>query len=453
MNQPDHVMHNYSYFWAVLVFSLIILSTSAQAETTFESSLSVIESFAHDRANARNESGSITQVSPSLSFTYSKSKLDLMLDYSLKAISFNGLSGDSHTTQDMKLRTNLSHIPKKWFTQINAGISQANISPDGIQIVDGFTRTSNTAELRTAGLSTSLLGKAPSTRYKLNLSASTAGYQGRDSNDSYGFSVELENEKRQKLGWKTSLTNNYLKSSTSETRAGYLLVELDYLINRKLTSYLLLDKGLSSNENLNEAGALLGFQWKPNEKFFIKVGAGKKGDKLTYTLDSSLKSRFLILSLGYNEQVTSSQSISIGDQGSTLLNVPSVQSVSIDPVLLQEARASLSYRGRRNEVTFSYLERIKNITSLSSSEDISTTSNIFLKHLLSRKSQMVLSLLRQESRVSQANTLDDVSLRFLTRPSKRLSYSVAIRETRQRSDLVQNEYQRKQIELNITIDF
>jgi len=449
---------------AWLLFGILtgftLLSFNSYAQTEVVPAITLKESFLNNKSATLDESGQVTIISPGIAIKYAQSRLNLTLDYQFNAIINSGLQADDHENQSLNLLTQITHQPNHWDTQFNAGIERINTSPDGIQIIGDINDSLNSQELRTLGISTNYQNRlSTDIEYNTSLSIDYADIEKQGDTDSIALNLGIDNNRTEnKLSWNVAISSR--KSETSDVSDQFddnqidnLQAGLNYRINRKLSTFLAVDKSDTNNKNLNETSTTAGLFWVPNTNSSIKVGAGVRADDTTWSLDSMVKNRRLTLAVNYEEWVTSSRQLVFEETEFEPGLVTINQSLSITPVLLKKGTISLTATGRRTDFTLAYFNQSKNLKNINSKEEQIDGVSLTAKRTLSRFSSALLSISSQDSQTTQENTLNNIELSYIKQISKHINWSAEISKTEQTSDVPENEYEQALIGFSLSATF
>lgn len=436
--------------------SLFSFNTIAQTEVT--PLISLRETYVDNKTAVLKETGRVTVVSPGVAIKYNQPRLDLALDYQLNAVFNSGLQADDHENQSLNFLTSFTHQPNRWDTQIIAGIERINTNPNGIQIIGDINDSSNSKELRTAGVSTSYQNHLSSTiNYQTELSMDYADIEGQADTNSVALNLGINNNRTlSSIRWNVELNSRKFENSddgTVDNQIDSLQAGLNYRINRKISTFLTYDKAETNNNILNDANTTAGLLWTLNRNSFISIGAGFRGDDTTWSLDSVFTNKRLSLEMSYDERVTSERQQVFEEVELQTGLITTSQSLSITPVLLKKAIISLTASGKRTEFALSYFNQSKNVNDANSEEEQTAGLSFTANRTLSRFSSVLLSVSSQESQTTQKNTLNNIELSYNKRLSKYVNWSAEISTTEQTSDVQENEYEQALVGFSLTATF
>ena len=452
-------------FWSgVLVVALCPGLLSANTEIT--PTLLLSESFVENSTVTLDESGQITRVSPGIGLTYQQARLDLSLNYQYNSLNYHNLAANDTDTQNLNLLARIVHDPKSWNTRIFSEIRQINVSADGIQIVNPLLDSDNTQELRTLGLATqyqSQVGESINFNSELSLDAAETDEQ--DRVDSAGLLLEIDNHRAHgPLAWNASLSSRKFDRQTSpaasnpatEQQIDALNAGMDYRLNRNWALFLTVESNETDNDNLDGTQTLVGVQWNPSVRSFIRLGAGMRDDEETWTLDSKLRNRRMTLSAHYSERVTTQRGriVEIGDVNNPLTQLgPTDESLAITPVLVKRFDLAVITQGVRSILQLGVFREEENIRDTDTKEERTDGARFTASRTLSRLSTLSFGLLRQKTRTTQQNRLTDVSLSYNRQVAKRSQFTVDLSHTRQESSIAANESEQDILTLSYQVTF
>lgn len=442
------------FFTFYLLIFFVLAQNVARSESRWTPSLEFEETFLSNKTASLDESGQITSITPGILYQATGSRANISLNYFLNARDYNDLSQDDDVDQSLIFRSDFAHVPNHWDSYLTSTIKQANVNPDGIQIVNPDIQSDNTQELRTIGVGTSLQGKwTDNIDYESQLNTDYADFENSESTDSIGILLGLSNSNTQQdLNWRASISGRKSSASEEDEQIDTVAAELNYRINLRYSTFLSIDKNGTDNDFLDDANTLVGIQWTPNRDNFFKLGAGKRGDNTTYTLDALIKSKRVTYTLNYDESVTTSRNQLI-DEANQQGFVPTSQTLSITPVLIKNGRIAINMTGRRTDLTFAYFKQTTNRENTNNDDEITDGLNISIKRTLSALSSVQLYLSHQEGETTQANTIDDSSLSYNRQLSKNVDFSIELRKTEQDSNVIENEYEQDLLSFRISSIF
>lgn len=439
-----------------LTLLALFFQGQAWSESTLTPRLKLEETFISNETSSEDESGQITTISPGVLYENFGANSYLTLDYSLNAKEYNELSGNDEVDHTLSMQSEVTHVPNRWSSRFSSNIKQANVSTDGVQIVNPSIQSNNTSELRTFAVDTDFNGRLTNAiNFQSKFLADYADFEDSDSTDSVGLSLGLSsNNAWKKLSWQTTLTSR--KSSTSsniDEQIETLQVGLDYRFNAKYSSFISISKSETDNDFLNDTNTNIGILWTPDQNSSFKLGVGKRGNDRTYTLDSLLRSRRMTYTLNYDETVTTSRALLIDENSIEEGIFPSSQGLSITPVLLKEGRVAVVFTGRLTDLSLAYFKQSKSQSEGSVDDEVVDGISINANRRLSSLSSVQLLLSRQETETSQDNVLENAALSYTRQWSKKTTVVVELNKTEQASTDVDNEYDQTTLSFRLNATF
>ena len=449
----------YSFPPRVLLVSLLliisIIPVSVYSQTRITPVLQIEESFISNKTSSLDESGLITTISPGIRYEATGLRNSLLFNYNLIASYYSSLSQQDQINQSLSLRSDSSHVPNHWDSYITSTIKQTNVSSDGIQIVNPNIQSDNTRELRTLGAGTALKGRwTKAITYQTALNVDYADFEDGESTRGAGINLGLSsNNTQRKLNWSTLLSSRDSRTANTDQQIHTVHAELNYRFTRKYATFLTLDKSKTENELLDDTNTIFGIHWTPNRYSFLKLGAGKRGDDTTYFLDSMVRNNRTTYTFNYDETVTDSRTLLIDETSIQPGFSPTSQTLSTTPILLKNGRIGITANGKRTDLTLAYFMQIKNQANTNSEEEVTEGINISANRRLSNLSSVRILLSHQESKTIQENSLDDASLAYDRRLSKKINVSIELRKTEQTSNITVDEYEQNLLNLRMTATF
>jgi uncharacterized protein (PEP-CTERM system associated) len=406
------------------------------------------------KTSERNESGEITRIAPSLNYQYSQARLDLTLDYAYFLTFYAGLEAEDHDEQSLEFLTKVNHVPNQWESYISANVSEQNVDRDGMLIVNDLFASPNTKELRTGGVGTEyrgLLGRG--IQYLTSLNADYAEFEDQASTHSVGFSLGMNNSVSQKkLTWHTDLESNKYYSE-DEKQISTLEAGINYRFNQKYSTFITADKADADKEILNDTNTVIGFWWHPNRASSVQIGAGRRGDAKSYTLDSNFIRKKLMLSASYSEHVTTTRAITLEEIANPTGAVTFNQSLSIIPVLVKRSNASATLNGRRTKVSLGYFDQRSFQNGTDAGSEKSDGFRFAVTRILSGSSTMVVNMTTTDLKAAESSTVDDIQFMYHRKLSRNANWNAGLRKTRQSSSLAENEYDQQSISFTLNANF
>jgi len=452
-NHPLSIRH----FVSGLLIVLFAVPNLVSADSTLTPRVQVKESFMSNKTAVLDESGQITSISPGILYEATGSRSNLSFDYSLDSRYYSGLSQTDETNQALALRAGLTHVPDHWDSYLTSTVRQANVSSDGVQIVNTDFQSKNTREFRTLGLGTAWNDRlTDSLDYVSQLDMDYAGFEKDTSSNSASIRLGLNNNRSPaKLSWGVSLNSRKTSQGNQNIQIDTIRGDLNYRFNRKYSAFLTLDKSATDNKDklLSKTNSNIGLLWTPNKNSSLKLGAGKRGSDTSYILDASFKTKRIVYTANYDEIVTTTRALLITETQDPQAFVPTSQGLSITPLLIKNGRVAITVVGKKTDLTLAYFNQQRVQSGTINNKGKTEGLSVSAKRRLSGLSSIQLHLSRQDSKISQNNTLDDSSITYIRQWSKSIDLSVALRKTEQKSNIVENAYQQNVLSLQLSAVF
>jgi hypothetical protein len=430
---------------------------TALSQASFTPKLGLEESFLTNKTATVDESGQVTTISPSVRYENTSAKTIVVLDYSIHTIYSSGLAQQDEVNQSLAFNASTAHIPNRWNTQVTSAIKQTNVSADGVQTVNPNIQSSNSQELRTIGVSSSLTGQiTDSIDYDTTLSADYAGFEDSQSTDGAAVVLGLTSSDTQKIQWNSSVSSSVSStegSSVNDQQTDTFQAEIRYQLNPSYATFLSYKKSETDSQDLNDPDTTVGVIWTSNRFSSIKLGIGEKGDDTTYLLQSVINTSQTQITLDYDESVTTSRTILINDSNNTQNFGPTSQSIDTTAVLIKNGRLAITMTGVRTHLTVAYFNQKTLRAKTNSNEESSAGISIDAKRTLSQASSVSVKMARQETEASQENILTDTSISYNRQQSREIVWSAELRNTKQKSNVISNQSKQNSINLLGTFSF
>jgi uncharacterized protein (PEP-CTERM system associated) len=272
-------------------------------------------------SNAGGDSDFITQISPSLSVTGTGAHLRLYGSYTMQNMFYANNGSRNRISNQLNANTNAELLEDLFFVDGIASISQQNISAFGAQTTDNVNYNSNRTDVITYSISPYIrykFGSFASTEARYTHNSVSTGVAGFSDSQVDSATISLTSGSRfRSVGWGLSLNQqhrdygngNSMRPVDTETFSGHL----SYAVTPELR--LIATGGYENNNYLslngkNPAGAFwtTGFSWNPTKRTSISANIGKRFFGDTYSITASHHTRGTVWNLGYNEDVTTTQS-------------------------------------------------------------------------------------------------------------------------------------------------
>ncbi len=304
---------------AVTMATLLLSSWAHAAEWKFTPTVEVAEIYTDNlRLTPRGMENSefITQISPGLTIEGTGRQLKVKARYEMQNLAYTK-QGGTNTNHQFAGDAHAELAKNLFFLDGKAQVSQQTISPFAAQSDSTVNLSNNRTEVRSYSLSPYLqhrFGSTASTELRYTHDAVTTDTGGLLDNESDGifFSVNSGPSFRT-LGWGL----HYSQRNTDYDHANSLKTEetaanLYYLLTPrfKLTAtagyekYNYASLGGEKPEGRFWTG---GFSWAPTERTSIAANAGHRFYGKTFSLLANHRTRRTAWSLGYNDDITTSQ--------------------------------------------------------------------------------------------------------------------------------------------------
>jgi len=339
-------------------------SASLAAEWRFTPTINLSETYSDNVRSAtrgNEESDFVTQISPGFTLTNDGPRLQVRASYALQALLYasSDTSPSLSNLLDASVRGML--VRDLLYFDARGSIGQQNISAFGTQSSNNINVNPNRAEVRTYSVSPYLVRRfndvaTAQLRYT-HESFGTSSVDNTTSNlisnnnvDRVGMVINSGPAFRM-LSWGAEASterNNF--SSLDSVRRSNVSGNTGYVLNPalRLTATLGYENETYDTPGDQPQGVYYngGFVWTPNPRTNITATAGRRYFGDTFALAASHRSRRTILSVNYNEDVTTSQAQFIGISRvntSDLLNQlyadripdPAARQRVIDAIILQ----------------------------------------------------------------------------------------------------------------------
>ena len=257
----------------------------------------------------------ITQLTPGLTVIGDGPRLKLRADYEMQNFAY-GRQGSFSSNHQFNGVADAELVDQIFFLNGKASVSQQPISPFGTQSVSNANQIANRTEIKTYSLSPYLrhrFGSAAIAEMRYAHDTVTSGVGGfQDSNsDSIRLSVDSGTAFRTVgWGWRYSRQDtdyenaNPLRTEETAGKPRYLLTPrfaLTSSIGYEKSNYLSL--GARPQGSFWQAG----LNWAPTSRTNLEASGGERYDGKSYFLTARHRTRRTVWSLGYSDQVTTTQ--------------------------------------------------------------------------------------------------------------------------------------------------
>ena len=426
-----------------------------QASSEFIPHLTVTEYLASNTSSTLDENGQITTLSPGFTYNNTQRRSQLALNYGYNVQIYNGLSNEDTEQHNLSLLYGFTHVPEHWTTQLNGNVSQSSTSADGIQTFNPVLNSNNTRELRTYGVSTSINSTYKQTvNLQTQLLADYADFEDAENTDSIGLNLSLDNKVSQKsLYWNTaaSMRRSYSGNDTSELNS--FLLGLNYRFNSRYSGYINVQANDTDDEVLNETSTLLGLNWQPDRNNFINAGVGTRGDATQYSLGLKHVRKRLTVTANYSESITSARNELLQQETDETGIINTFQTLSITPVLQKKGVVNLTLSGRKTDVSVALSSQTRSSSNIASEDRQTDALSLSISRKLSTKSSVSFNNQLQKVISTQQNDIIYLQIVYYRTISKNIKMSAEISDSRQKSDVVSNEYQQQLIGISLKATF
>lgn len=263
------------------------------------------------------QSDMVTQVSPAIAVSTTGRNLTLKANYIMQNFAYARATSRIVTNHLLAANAHAELLPELFFLDGLASISQQAISPFGPVSNSTLNLSDNRAEVRTYRLS-------PYLRYRFGQVADAELRYSRDSVSSSSGSLLGTDTDRilfalnngamlRTWGWGFQFNSQKIDYSNAntvrfESSTGNLFYRLTPRFRLNLKAGYENNSYFSTGEQPKGAFASAGFTWSPMERASIEASAGKRFYGTTYALQANVRSHRMAWALGYNEDLTTTQS-------------------------------------------------------------------------------------------------------------------------------------------------
>lgn len=299
---------------------LLFSHQAAAAEWKITPSVNLNETYSDNVTLAprgSEKSDWVTQINPGVSLNGVGSRLKADASYVMQNLGYAQGNGRSMTRHQLNAGANAELADNLFFLEGQAAISQQNTSQLGPQATDNTSATGNRTDVKTSSISPYLRhhsGDFASSEIRYTHSEVNTGASGLS--DSRTDRIQLQSNSGtafRTLGWGVNYSNEKTANTNiQDIDRESLSGNLRYLITPKLS--LTATGGYEKNSYVSIASKpedsfwAAGFSWTPSTKTSINASAGQRFFGNTYSLDASHRARSTVWSLGYSEDITTTQS-------------------------------------------------------------------------------------------------------------------------------------------------
>lgn len=393
--------------------AFLLSSHAYAAEWKFQPNLTLGATYTDNvrlTAAGTETSDFITQVSPGFVVTGAGRGLKLNASYTMQNLLYEKATSKVLTNHLLAANANAELVRDLFFLDAKAGISQQNISPFAAQSSSNLNLSDNRTEVRTTSISPYLqhrFGSAATAELRYahdSVDTSTGGLQDTDQ-DRLLVNVNSGPAYRS-VGWGLRYSHQTIHyKNANSVDLDEVSGALHYLISPRLS----LDLTIGHEKNGYAAIGkdpegffwLAGATWTPSERTSLKAGAGKRFYGNTYSLAANHRSRQTIWSVGYSEDITTTQSQFV---------VPAT--IDTADLLNQLLKPRIPNDQARQQAVDDFL-RNTNLPA-SSTQAINTVTNRFFlqKNLQASvvidgvKNTLVFNVFRQDREAQSSGTVD-----------------------------------------------
>jgi uncharacterized protein (PEP-CTERM system associated) len=318
-----YLLHNFTFRTLAISYIVVAIFThnSYAAEWKVSPTINSLETYSDNvrlTSSGTEMSDYITQINPGVLLSGLGPKIKLDAKYVVQNIFYARDKTQRKTNQLLNAGAKIELLDEYFFVDANSTISQQTISPLGPVSTDNSNVNIDRSEIRTNQLSPYLLHRyanllSVELRYTYSTVETSANGFLNSKRDDILFDVKKV-ETASQLNWGLNYQSKNIDYANTNTD----------LVNDKST--LNLAYRLSSKLRLTGAGGyekfnyqsgtqkpegafwLLGFVWTPSDRTNISANGGKRFLGENYTLMANHYTRRTVWSLGYNEDITDTQS-------------------------------------------------------------------------------------------------------------------------------------------------
>lgn len=320
MNQLFNKLSFLSACSAVAVALLFSQQTTA-AEWKITPNLNLNETYSDNITLApqgSKKSDWVTQINPGIALSGTGSHLKVNVNYAMQNLVYAEGSSQDLTRHQLDANANAELIDNLFFLDGRASISQQNAFLLGQHAVDNINVTGNRTDVKTYSLSPYLrhgFSNFASSEVRYTHNEASSGTSGLSDSRTDNIQLQLNSGSAfRTLGWGLNYSNEKNDYTTIQnTDRESLSGNLNYAVSPKLN---LTATGGYEKNNYISIGAkpegsfwTAGLAWAPSTRTSIDASAGQRFFGNTYSFNASHKSRKTLWSLGYNEDITTTQSL------------------------------------------------------------------------------------------------------------------------------------------------
>jgi uncharacterized protein (PEP-CTERM system associated) len=305
--------------WAASALVAALVPHAHAAEWKIQPTTDIKETYTDNvklAAQGAEKSDLVTEITPGISVIGSGRDLKVNVNYAMQNLVYADNSSNNTIRHQLGAGAHAELVEDLFYWDGTASITQQDISPLGPQTSDNINSTGNRATVKTYNFSPYFhrqFGTAAIGELRYTHTGTSTNTALSDSNIDTGLFKLDSGTAFKTVGWgfqysdqKTHYVNNgQVEMQMTSTKVSYRIVPRFSLI--ETVGY---EKNSYTWSGGDPAGRfwMSGFSWSPTDRTSISVSAGKRFYGQTYSMSSSVRSRTTILSLGYSEDITTTQS-------------------------------------------------------------------------------------------------------------------------------------------------
>jgi hypothetical protein len=429
------------------LFALILITLPgiAYSNTEITPFFSIRQSLVDNETDTLDESGYITTLVPGVSMVSEGARSNIQLDYLINASKSRDLDQDDREVHELDFISSYQHIPGRWVSSLRASSQLTNIDVNGVQGINPDINDDNSEELRTVAFNTIFTDRVTDkVQYRASLNADYADFADseEDNTEGQGFQLELDNFRAlNKFIWSTRLNSQVYSEGDNEQQIDTLNLNFRYRLNKKWSPFIDLTRTETDFSEFDDENKLFGLIWQPSSRTSVSLGAGRRNDDESYSLDAVHTVQHLSFSALYAEEITTSREYTLSQQLTDPLAQSTTLSLSIIPVLQKRAALNFAVTGRRTVFRTSIFQTDRSAESSGVDEKI-TGVRISLSREISASDNFSLSLLGQETEDLEDSDLANLTLSWAKSHSDSETFNFSLSWTNQDSTQDSNEYER-----------
>ena len=357
----------------VTAVMLLLPQLANAGEWTVKPILTLSENFSDNIARAprgKEQSDLITQLNPGLTLTGTGPSLTLNTQYTMQNLLYARNSQNNAIRHNLTGNAHSELIKERFFIDGVASVSQQYTNTLGPQALNNFNITANRADVRSLSISPYLRNRFQGwanseVRYTHGIVSTSAVGLANNQTDSLSLSLN-SGHSFTALRWgihyskQKSSYGNALKAINNQTYAanlGYMITprfSLNASVGYEKSDYA----SIASQPQGSHYSA--GFTWSPSQRTSVDASIGHRFFGNNFALHAKHRSRHTTWSLGYSEDITSTQSQLLMNTGLPAQIFPGPANFFTNRVFLQKSlAASAAINGKRNSVTFNLFNTMR----------------------------------------------------------------------------------------------